>query len=130
MIVVDASALVDMLLSSRSATSIKTRLARSSKIHVPVTVDTEVLHALRKQAFSPTFRPEYVGVVLSFLGGRALTRHPVQPLAPRIWSLRQNVTTYDAAYVALAESLNIPLLTRDARPSRSSGHSARIEYIA
>jgi predicted nucleic acid-binding protein len=47
-----------------------------------------------------------------------------------MWSLRHNVTTYDAAYIALAEALDIPLLTRDARLSRSSGHTARIEYIA
>ena len=129
MIVVDASALFDMLTSWRSA-SIEARLARSSAIHVPVTVDAEVLHALRKQTFTATFRQEHVDVVLSFLGGRALTRHPVQPLGPRIWSLRHNVTTYDAAYVALAESLDATLLTRDARLSRSSGHTARIEYIA
>lgn len=129
MIVIDASALVDMIMSFRSA-PIEARFARASVIHVPVTVDSEVLHALRKQAFAPTFRPECADVALSLLGGRALLRHPVQPLAPRMWSLRNNVTMYDAAYVALAESLGVPLLTRDARLSRSSGHAARIEYIA
>ena len=129
MIVFDASALVDMIMEWRSAL-IEARFAQASAIHVPVTVDSEVLHALRKQAFAPTFKPEYADVALSLLGGRALTRHPVQPLGPRMWSLRHNVTTYDAAYVALAESLNVPLLTRDRRLSRSSGHTATIEYIA
>lgn len=129
MIVIDASALVDLIMSLRSA-PIEARFAEASAIHVPVTVDSEVLHALRKQAYAPTFKQEYADVALSLLGGRALTRHPVQPLGPRLWSLRQNVTMYDAAYVALAESLDIPLLTRDARLSRSSGHTARIEYIA
>ncbi len=129
MIVADASALVDMLTSWRSA-PIAVRLAEVSAIHVPVTVDTEVLHALRKQAFSPAFRSEHADLALSFLGGRALTRHPVQPMARRIWSLRHNVTAYDAVYVALAEALNVPLITRDARLAHSAGHSARIEYIA
>ena len=129
MIVVDASVLVDMITSWRRA-QIAARLAKASALHVPVTIDAEVLHALRKQAFAPTFNHEHVDAALAFLGGRALTRHPVQPLAARMWVLRNNVTTYDAAYVALAESLNLPLLTRDARLSRSSGHAATIEYIA
>jgi predicted nucleic acid-binding protein len=46
-----------------------------------------------------------------------------------MWSLRHNITAYDAAYVALAESLDVPLLTRDRRLAKSSGHAARIEYI-
>jgi predicted nucleic acid-binding protein len=128
MIVVDASALVDVITSWRSA-SLEERFAEAPAIHVPVTIDTEVLHALRRQTFTPGFRPEHAAKALAILSGGALTRHPVQPLARRIWSLRQNITTYDAAYVALAESLGFPLLTRDARLSRSSGHAATIEYI-
>lgn len=58
-----------------------------------------------------------------------LMRHPVEPLVHRMWSLRANVTAYDASYVALAESLSLPLVTRDRRLSRSSGHAAAIEYI-
>ena len=59
-----------------------------------------------------------------------IVRHPVTHLVERIWSLRHNITAYDAAYVALAEHLGFPLLTRDARLSRSAGHAATIEYIA
>ena len=47
-----------------------------------------------------------------------------------MWAIRQNLSAYDAGYVALAELLNVPLLTRDGRLARSSGHAARIEYIA
>ena len=50
-------------------------------------------------------------------------------LLGRVWDLRDNLSSYDAAYVALAELLNVPLLTRDARLARSTGHAARIEYI-
>lgn len=46
-----------------------------------------------------------------------------------MWAIRQNVTAYDASYVALAESLDLPLITRDRRLAHSSGHAARIEYI-
>jgi predicted nucleic acid-binding protein len=50
-------------------------------------------------------------------------------LIPRIWELRRSISAYDAAYVALAEVLGAPLLTRDARLGRSHGHRARIELI-
>jgi predicted nucleic acid-binding protein len=56
-----------------------------------------------------------------------LTRHVHGPFLRRIWTLRNNVTAYDAAYIALAELLNIPLLTCDGRLAASSGHQARIE---
>lgn len=51
-------------------------------------------------------------------------------LVQRVWKLRHNFTAYDAAYVALAELLDAPLLTRDQPLSRASGHQARIEYVA
>jgi predicted nucleic acid-binding protein len=55
------------------------------------------------------------------------TSHDHEPLRPRVWGLRHNLTAYDAAYVALAELLEAPLLTTDRALSRSSGHIARIE---
>lgn len=58
-----------------------------------------------------------------------ILRHPTDALLDRAWALRDNVTVYDALFVALAERLDIPLLTRDRRLARSSGHSARIEFI-
>jgi predicted nucleic acid-binding protein len=129
MIVIDASALVDVIMGWR-AEPIRERLLRASFVHVPVTVDAELLHALRKHALAGVVGPQHSNAALKLLDGDTLSRHPVQPLAPRMWSLRHNITAYDAAYVALAESLDLPLITRDARLSRSSGHAARIEYIA
>lgn len=129
MIVIDASALVDVIMGWRSE-AIKERLRDAAIVHVPVTIDAELLHALRKHALAGVVGVQHSNAALEMLGGTTLSRHSVQPFAPRMWSLRHNVTTYDAAYVALAESLDIPLLTRDARLSRSSGHTARIEYIA
>jgi predicted nucleic acid-binding protein len=58
-----------------------------------------------------------------------IERHPHEPLLERVLALRQNISAYDAMYVALAELLNAPLITRDARLARSSGHTARIEFI-
>lgn len=61
--------------------------------------------------------------------GVSIVWHPHRLFLARIWQLRENISSYDACYVALAEWLNAPLLTRDARLARASGHTARIEYI-
>lgn len=129
MIVIDASALVDMIIGWR-ADRIRERLRATPEWHVPVTIDAELLHALRRQTFTGAVGIEHVSTALDLLSGPMLTRHPVQPLARRMWALQRNITAYDAAYVALAESLALPLLTRDARLARASGHTATIEYIA
>jgi predicted nucleic acid-binding protein len=57
----------------------------------------------------------------------SVTRYPVAALLTRIWRLRDNLTAFDAAYIALAEALDAPVLTTDAALARSSGHRARVE---
>lgn len=128
MIVVDASALVDFLLERDPSGAIAKTFAGVA-LHAPVTLDAEVLHALRKRWIAKTVTVEAAGIAIRGLQRAPITRHPVQPLVARMWDLRQNITAYDAAYVALAESLDAPLITRDARLARSSGHAARIDYI-
>jgi predicted nucleic acid-binding protein len=66
---------------------------------------------------------------LTVLGAFPVERHAHDLLLPRIWSLRSNLTAYDAAYVSLAELLDATLITRDARLLRASGHTARVEVI-
>ncbi len=66
---------------------------------------------------------------MDLLAGLDMVRHGHGVLLPRIWELRHNLTAYDGAYVALAEALGAPLLTRDAWPARAPGHSARIELV-
>lgn len=63
------------------------------------------------------------------LADLAAVRHPHEDLLPRVWQLRDNLTAYDAAYVALAESIGAPLLTSDARLAAAPGHAATIELI-
>lgn len=125
MIVVDASAAVAALMTAGRAREI---LATAS-LHAPHLADSEVLNTLRR-----LLRDRRVGVteaeraveVWSRLGVR---RHPVTPLTTRIWQLRDNVTCYDAAYVALAESLDCPLMTADARLSRSPGLRCTVTVV-
>jgi predicted nucleic acid-binding protein len=68
-------------------------------------------------------------MALADLAELSLQRHPHTILLPRIWELRHNLTAYDAAYIALAEALDAPLLTRDTRLAGASGHRARIEVV-
>lgn len=126
LIVVDASAIVDALLG---VGDVDARLQRHI-LHAPVTIDAEVLHAIRRKWLAKLIDGDLGAEVLQFFQGIPITRHPITPLVDRIWSLRRNITAYDAGYVALAESLNLPLLTRDWRLAHSSGHTAAIEYIA
>lgn len=67
------------------------------------------------------------GAAFQDLSDLRLERHAHEPLLPRVWSLRKNLTAYDAAYVALAECLNATLVTSDAALSRAPGIGARIE---
>ena len=124
-VVVDASAIVDFLLDVRTVV----RRLGQHELHAPVTVDAEMLHGLRRKWLNDAVSDEEAEVALLLFRQIVIHRHPVEPFVMRMWSLRQNVTAYDAGYVALAESLDLPLITRDARLSRSSGHGARIEYI-
>ncbi|RED36140.1 hypothetical protein BJ123_10873 [Rhodopseudomonas thermotolerans] len=68
-------------------------------------------------------------MALADLADFPLQRHPHEFLLPRIWQLRNNLTAYDATYVALAEVLEAPLLTRDKRLAGAAGHRAQIELV-
>ncbi len=68
-------------------------------------------------------------MALTDLAELAMRRYPHDFLPRRIWDLRNNLTAYDAAYVALAELLDAPLLTRDRRLATAAGHHAQIELV-
>ncbi len=100
------------------------------ELHAPVTVDAEVLHGLRRAIFAGTLDPTEADSAVQAFTKTVIERHAIQPFVARMWAMRQNVSVYDAGYVALAESLNLRLITRDRRLANSSNHAARIEYIA
>ena len=124
LVVVDASVLVDLVVEERLAARIE-----DFDLQAPVTVDAEFVHALRRKWLAGLMREEAGVAAMTLFDSYAITRHPIATFKERMWALRQNLTAYDAAYVALAEMLRAPLITRDRRLSRSSGHAARIEYI-
>jgi predicted nucleic acid-binding protein len=129
-IVVDASIASEILLGCPGDVAALERLFGTNEdMHAPELFDAEVAHVIRGAWLDGDISNETGEMAISFLRVFPVTRHSHEPLLERVWALRQNVTAYDAMYVALAELLDVPLITRDGRLARSSGHSARIEFI-
>lgn len=125
--VVDASVLVAFYASDDPRrTQVAQRLAAGDALFAPAHLDAEIVSALRGLARrSPSMVPT-VPAALHHLAGMPLRRMPLTPLLNRIWQLRDNITPYDAAYVALAERLNGPLITCDHKLTTATG--ARCPY--
>ncbi len=130
MIVIDASALLEMLLNTPVSGKVTERLfGRNETLHAPHLLDLEVAQVLRRYTLSGEMDAERSEQALGDLADMPLNRYPHDVFLLRIWTLRRNLTAYDAAYVALAEALDAPLITRDAALARASGHRARVELI-
>ena len=116
--VVEASALLEVLL--RTPKAIEDRLfAPHQTLHAPHLLDVEVAQVIRRYAANGEIDRARGRVALTDLADFPLRRYPHDFLLPRIWDLRNNLTACDAAYVALAEALDVPLLTRDQRLAAS-----------
>jgi predicted nucleic acid-binding protein len=130
MIVVDASAVLEVLLRTPTATAVERRLFEPSQtLHAPHLLDVEVAQVVRRYAANGEIDAERGRMALADLADLSLRRYPHDFLLSRVWDLRNNLTAYDAVYVALAEALDAPLLTRDKRLAASPGHHARIELV-
>jgi predicted nucleic acid-binding protein len=98
-------------------------------LHAPHLLDIEFVHALRRLTQSGAIQQASAEQALNDLADLRLIRHPHGQLLQRIWELRSSVSAYDAAYIALAEALDMPLLTCDAKLSRSHGHRVKIQLL-
>jgi predicted nucleic acid-binding protein len=130
MIVVDASAMTELLLQTDLGTRVERRLyGGDDDLHAPHLVDVEVLSALRRLVQAGEVLRERAEEAIEDLGMISLIRHGHLDLASRAWELRQHATAYDAMYIALAESLDATIVTCDRPFGARPGHSARIEVI-
>ena len=130
MIVVDASAVLEVLLRTPAASVVEQRLfAPGQSLHAPHLLDVETAQVLRRYAAAGEIDEDRGRAALADLADLPLRRYPHDFLLPRVWSLRNNLTAYDAVYVALAEVLDAPLLTRDHRLAAAAGHHARVELV-
>jgi predicted nucleic acid-binding protein len=129
-IVVDASAMMEVLLNRPSGERVAHRLLDPREaLHVPHLIDLEVAQALRRYQAAGEMSPQRARQALQAFVQMPLERHPHWPFLDRIWELRRNITAYDAAYVALAEALDAPLLTCDRALARAPGGHAVVELI-
>jgi predicted nucleic acid-binding protein len=126
MLVIDASALVDTLLLAGPA---RARLS-AENLQAPELIDAELLSVLWRLVLTGKLLESQALQALSTASRLGLRRQPTRILWPRAWELRTNLSAYDALYVALAEQLQAPLLTADARLARAPGLRCSVELIA
>ena len=131
MIVLDASALVELLLGTSLGRSVAVRIADpEGSLHAPHLADVEVAQALRRYVRECEIDAGSAASALEDLRALDVQRHSHEPLLDRVWALRDNLTAYDAVYVALAEALGTTLLTCDGRLARAPGMARRVELVS
>jgi predicted nucleic acid-binding protein len=128
-LVVDASVLAVALADDGvDGDAARSRL-RGEDLAAPELLDLEVASVLRGQARAGALDSRRAGLALDDLAALPLERAPHLPLLRRCWELRENLSVYDAAYVALAEALEAQLLTGDRRLARAAGPRCQIEVL-
>jgi predicted nucleic acid-binding protein len=129
-IVLDASVLVEYLTESERGQEVSQRLTGDSGwLWAPAVIDAEVGHALRAGLRRRSITPPLAEQALEDLMAMQLERVSHRFLAERAWQLRDNLSFYDGLYVALAEALDAPLLTFDARLGKAPGTVAEVEVM-
>jgi predicted nucleic acid-binding protein len=129
-IVVEASALLDFLLQTPLGVRVEARLFRDDdELHSPHLVDVEVTQGLRRLVRAGHVSPGRAAEVLADLVEVDLHRHGHLELLTRAWTLRENVTAYDAMYIALAEGLGATVVTCDTPLARAPASRVTIEVI-
>ena len=130
MVVVDASVLVTALGDDGADRDQPRGRLRGERLAVPELVDPEVASVLRRLLLAGLLPLRRAELAMSDLAALALRRVPYRPPLPRLWQLRQNLTVYDAVYVALAELLGTTLLTADSRLAGAPGLGCEVELVA
>lgn len=130
MIVVDASAVLELLLRTSRGEAIEAAaLDAAEELHAPHLLDVEIAQALRRLLRAQQLTASRAEQALEDFPLLLIERHAHGDLLPRAWQLRSAMTAYDGVYVALAEGLDAPLLTCDARLASAHGHRATIRLV-
>jgi predicted nucleic acid-binding protein len=128
-LVVDTSAVVDALAGRPSDERLLARLGGDGDLHAPHLLDVELLLALRRLVAAGHLSEDRAADARSDFADLTIARYEHGFLADRIWQLRHDLTAYDAAFVALSEALDVPLVTCDRRLAATPGHRARVELF-
>ncbi len=128
--VLDASAAIEFLLNTARGRQVGARLADDAEVvHAPHLIDVEIAHVLRRYVLDGTFDEGHAAGTLRRWRQLDVERYPHEPFLDRVWGLRDNVTAYDAIYVALTEALGELLVTADRRLAGSPGLNVRVELV-
>ena len=129
--VLDASAVVEWLMGSERGDAVAAQMRGDpdGAFFAPDLLDVEVVQAFRRLARSGSVTDVRATGAVELLEALPVERRPAGILVPRMWALRENLSAYDAAYVALAEALDCPLLTCDARSADAPGHGAEVRVV-
>jgi predicted nucleic acid-binding protein len=125
-IVADASAIVELLLAGERADAVRSALAPHTEIHVPEHFHVEVISALRRYSIRKELGELRAAQALSALSDLRAITYPVMEMLDKIWELRDKLTAYDAAYLALAERLDIGLITLDDGLAKAAAGAGRL----
>jgi predicted nucleic acid-binding protein len=120
-LVVDTSAVLAALAERTPDGALVQRLAEDGDLHAPHLIDIEILQALRGLVRGGKLSADRADDVRTDVAALTITRYGHEPLADRVWALRDNLTAYDAAFIALSEALDVPLITCDARLAAAPG---------
>lgn len=130
MLVVDTSAVLAALAGRPPDLKLVERLVEDGDLHAPHLIDVELIHALRRLVSSRAISLDRAADVRSDFADLLIARYPHEPLADRMWEMRDSLSAYDAAFVALSEAIGAPLITCDSRLAKVRGHRARIEVFS
>ncbi len=128
MIVLDASAALKMVLSHEGSEALVVRVV-GKDIHAPALIEVEVVSGLRRLQRQRQITEDRAMIGLEWFLDLGIEKHHGPELTRRIFALRHSLSSYDAAYIAVAELIEAPLLTADGRLSRAHGHRARVELF-
>lgn len=124
--VIDASAMIEFVTGAQPDERLRGRILLS-QLAAPEIFDLETTNVLRRLVRLGKLADADANEILADIGETPVARAPHRPLIERVWELRHRVRTYDAAYLALAENLAVPLITCDGKLAGSNGHLAKIE---
>ena len=130
MLVVDASAIVRVIVAIPPGDDVRARLDGDGDLAAPHLIDLEVLQALRRFVRRGDLTVDRALVAIDDFSDLNLTKYPHEALLGRIWQLRDALSSYDATYLALVEALGVPLVTSDAALANVAGTSAEVELYA
>jgi predicted nucleic acid-binding protein len=130
MLVVDTSALLAALADRTPDAPLVSRLADDGDLHAPHLIDIEILQALRGLVRGGKLSADRADDVRTDVAALAITRYGHEALVGRVWALRDNLTAYDAVFVALSEALGVPLITCDRRLAAAPGIEVELYPLA